>query len=95
MERLRLLTVEAGEKTDSLLLNCAQDKLSFFPVKFLSRKRFEHTVEPRNNSPAFKGSLLKKVNILRSQMVVFNVILPLFRGYPEIKVKNLQSQWDR
>ena len=26
-------------------------------------------------------------------MVVFNVISPLFKGYPEIKVKNLQSQW--
>ena len=23
---------------------------------------------------------------------VFNVILPLFKGYPEIKVKNLESQ---
>ena len=36
------------------------------------------TVEPRNNSLAFKGSPLIKVNILRSQMVVFNVISPLF-----------------
>ena len=53
------------------------------------------TVEPRNNRPAFKGSLSIKVNILRSTMVVFNVISPLFKGEPEIKVKNLQSQWDR
>ena len=53
------------------------------------------TVEPRNNSLAFKGSPSIMVNILRSQMVVFNVISPLFKGYPEIKVKNLQSQWDR
>ena len=28
-------------------------------------------------------------------MVVFDVISPLFKGYPEIKVKNLQSQWDQ
>ena len=55
----------------------------------------EDTVEPRNNSLAFKGSPSIKVNILKSQMVVFNVISPLFKGYPEIKVKNLQSQWDR
>ena len=47
------------------------------------------TVRPRNNSLAFKGSPLIKVNILRSQMVVFNLISPLFKGYPEIKVKNL------
>ena len=53
------------------------------------------TVEPRNNSLAFKGSPSIKVNILRSQIVVFNVISPLFKGYPEKKVKNLQSQWDR
>ena len=53
------------------------------------------TVEPRNNSLAFKGSPSIKVNILRSKMVVFKVISPLFKGYPEIKVKNLQSQWDR
>ena len=46
-----------------------------------------YTVEPRNNSPAFKGSPSIKVNILRSQMIVFNVISPLFKGYPEIKVK--------
>ena len=50
------------------------------------------TVEPRNNSLAFKGPPSIKVKILRSQMVVFNVISPLFKGYPEIKVKNLQSQ---
>ena len=61
----------------------------------LSGIRFGSTVEPRNNNLAFKGSPSIKVNILRSQMVVFNVILPLFKGYPEIKVKNLQSQWDR
>ena len=54
-----------------------------------------NTVGPRNNSLAFKGSLSIKVNILRSQMIVFNVILPLFKGNSEIKVKNLQSQWDR
>ena len=54
-----------------------------------------NTVGPRNNSPAFKGSPSLKVNVLRSQMIVFNVILPLFKGNPEIKVKNLQSQWDR
>ena len=53
------------------------------------------TVEPRNKCLAFKGSPSIKVNILRSQMVVFNVISPLFKGYPEIKVENLQSQWDR
>ena len=40
----------------------------------------ENTVEPRNNSPAFKGSPSIKVNILRSQMVVVNVISPLFKG---------------
>ena len=54
-----------------------------------------NTVEPRNNSLAFKGSPSMKVNILRSQMVVFNVISPLFKDYPEIKVKNLLSQWNR
>ena len=58
-------------------------------------RSFDNTVGPRNNSPAFKGSPSIKVNILRSQMIVFNVILPLFKGNPEIKVKNLQSQWDR
>ena len=55
----------------------------------------ETTVGPRNNSLAFKGSPSIKVNILRSQMVVFNGISPLFKGCPEIKVTNLQSQWDR
>ena len=55
----------------------------------------KRTVEPRNNSLAFKGSLSIKVNSLRSQMIVINVISPLFKGYPEIKVTNLQSQWDR
>ena len=44
-----------------------------------------YTVEPRNNSLAFKGSPSIKVNILRSQMIVFNVISPLFKGKPEIK----------
>ena len=43
-----------------------------------------YTVEPRNNSLTFKGSPAIKVNVLRSQMVVFNVISPLFKGYPEI-----------
>ena len=52
---------------------------------------FEHTVGPRKNRPAFKGSPSIKVNILRSQKIVSNVILPLFKGEPEIKVKNLQS----
>jgi len=61
----------------------------------LSNKYNLATVEPRNNSLAFKGSPSIKVNILRSQMVVFTVISSLFKGYPEIKVKNLQSQWDR
>ena len=46
------------------------------------------TVEPRNNNPASKGSPSIQVNILRSKMVVFNVISPLFIGYPDIKVKN-------
>ena len=49
----------------------------------------KNTVEPRNNSLAFKGSTSIKVNILRSKIIVFDVISPLFKGYPEIKVKNL------
>ena len=48
-----------------------------------------NTVEPRNNSLSFKGSPSIKVTILRFKMVVFNVISPLFKGYPKIKVKNL------
>ena len=51
--------------------------------------KYIYTVEPRKNSLAFKGSPSIKVNILRSQMIVFNVFLPLFKGNPEIKVKNL------
>ena len=39
-----------------------------------------NTVEPRNNSLAFKGSQSIKVNLLKSQIVVFNVISPLFKG---------------
>ena len=46
-----------------------------------------NTVEPRNNSLAFKGPPSIKVNILRSQMIVFNVILPLFKGNLSLKVK--------
>ena len=53
------------------------------------------TVEPRNNSPAFKGSPSIKVNILRSQMIVYNIISSLIKGEPEIKVTNLWSQWDQ
>ena len=64
-------------------------------LSLVTIKLFANTVEPRNNSLAFKGSPSIKVNILRSQVVVFNVISPLFKGYPEIKVKNLQSQWDQ
>ena len=51
-------------------------------------------MKPCNNSLAFKGYPSIKVNIW-SQIIVFNVISPLLKGYPEIKVKNLQSQWDR
>ena len=50
------------------------------------------TVEPRNNSLAFKGSPIIKVNILKFQTIVFNVISLFFKGYLEVKVKNLQSQ---
>ena len=70
-------------------------KKAYHLVCRIMQKRKQTTVGPRNNSPAFKGSPSIKVNILRSQMIVFNVILPLFKGNPEIKVKNLQSQWDR
>ena len=44
-------------------------------------------VEPRKYSLAFKGSPSIKVNIFRSQMVVFNVISSLFKGYtrPDIQ----------
>ena len=42
------------------------------------------TVEPRNNRPAFKGSSSIKVNILWSQIIVFNVISPLFKGEPKM-----------
>ena len=48
-------------------------------------------MEPRINSPAFKGSPSIKVNIL----IVSNAISSRWKGYPEIKVKNLLSQWDR
>ena len=54
-----------------------------------------YSVGPRNNRPALKGSPSISVNILRPKMTVSNVISPLFKGDPEIKVKNLQSQWDR
>ena len=50
---------------------------------------YRSTVEPRNNSLAFKGSPSIKVNILRFQMIVSIVISPLFKDYSEIKVKNL------
>ena len=41
-----------------------------------------NTVGPRNNRLAFKGSPSIKVNILRSQMTVSNMILILFKGEP-------------
>ena len=47
---------------------------------------------PSITDPPFNGPPLIKVNILGSQMIVFNVISPLFKNEPEIKVKNLQSQ---
>ena len=50
-----------------------------------------NTVEPCNNSLAFKGSPSIKANILRSQMIVFNVISPLFKGEPEIKERKFFS----
>ena len=53
------------------------------------------TVEPRKNSLAFKGSPSMKVNILRSKIIVFIVDTTLFKGYPDIKVKNHKSLWDR
>ena len=40
------------------------------------------------------GEPLKAGLLLRGS-TVFNVISLLFKGYPEIKVKNLQSQCDR
>ena len=52
-------------------------------------RRIVNTVEPRKSRPVFKGSPSIKVNILRSQMIVFRVISPCFKGEPEIKVKNL------
>ena len=45
-------------------------------------------------NPAITAPLLM-VKILRSQMMVFNVISPPFKNNPELKVKNLQSQWDQ
>jgi len=42
-----------------------------------------------------KGFLSIKVNSLRSQIIVSNMIYPLFKSELEIKVKNLQSQCDR
>ena len=35
--------------------------------------------DPAITAPPFKGSPIIKVNVLRSQMIVFNVILPLFK----------------
>ena len=43
--------------------------------KTLFNQTNTNTVEPRNNSPAFEGSPSIKVNILRSQMMVFKVNL--------------------
>ena len=65
-------------------------------IPHLKKEKYNtNTVGPRNNRLAFKGSPSMKENILRSQMTVSNMILPLYKGEPEIKVKNLQSQWDR
>ena len=73
-----------------IFLSCTFGWGSFYTITW-----FSTTVAPRNNSLASKGSPSIKVNILRSQMIVLDVISPHFKGYPEIKVKNLQSQWDR
>ena len=51
--------------------------------------------DPAITAPPFKGSPIIKVNVLRSQMIVFNVMLPLFKGNPEIKVKNSSVPMDQ
>ena len=66
-----------------------------FAIFVVLIQNYQCTVEPLNNKLAFKGSPSIKVNLLRTKIVVSNVISPLFKGYPEIKVKNPQSQWDR
>ena len=52
-----------------------------------------YTVEPRNNRFAYRGSPLIKVNILRSQMIVFNGISPLLKREPDIKVPIGPIRW--
>merc|ERR1719308_207793 len=61
--------ISTGQRLLHLLFNSLIDSRFDFFLSFF----FANTVGPRNNSPAFKGSPSIKVNILRSQMIVFNV----------------------
>ena len=58
--------------TGSLEVNLAKE--IYHPFYFKDFQFKLHTVEPRNNSLALKGSPSIKVSILRSQIVVFIVI---------------------